>query len=675
MKTSINNEDDSKKDNKIILYNGIIEDEEGEEPQSGLLNLPDYLIETYIFPYLTWKELFFAIRGTNSYLHEIVKSTWCNIIKDEMCNQLKNLTYLYEKDALTKAYEFKYQYLINYRNLLLVYYLNTNVLTSLETCLDYLQDQHIFKLLATFFGISGQEQCLNLLFEENEENENKKNKIINLLRSEQLIEDFKGKMEIILDVESIESDEQVFKELNDDYNSIDREHVEEIHDNCRLVYSFLQGILEYQNLKKNIHELKMRLQHLYIKIQVETTQWPKRKKFFETAYKILLYSKPTTYKFRYMNKLYIKYSIKSPFCEYKEESYNSMIELRDQMETKKLQIQEKLENKEQNYTKENLMDEVNDLVLKNVLDRRLLLSKKILLTEKFYDIINDTNPKYTIKNNGKSYIIQGETISIEELLKTLVLVSHVCPEDISIESIIKLFKIKKDLEEKQMKENINNKGMEIITKNEEINIEKRSEIILLKKQKENLINQKKRTEQMLNVLKKYMILKENFLKNKQKYKSTLFILSKLIQKNKNNIGSDNNENDDCIDEIEQILERGNLENDNLKDISNEEKEELDNFEVSENLLKDIESSLMLKIKKLFEEEKKDNLNDNDNVNDIDEKKENNTNTNINNYSNIDNNTNNTNKDDNNMFNKLGIKKEINLNICGGTINIENEDNK
>ena len=70
-----------------------------------------------------------------------------------------------------------------------------------------------------------------------------------------------------------------------------------------------------------------------------------------------------------------------------------------------------------------------------------------------------------------------------------------------------------------MKENIDNKGTEIITKNEEINIEKRSEIILLKKQKENLINQKRKTEQMLNVLKKYMQLKENFLKNKQKYKT------------------------------------------------------------------------------------------------------------------------------------------------------------
>jgi hypothetical protein len=668
MKAELNIDDDSNKDNKIIIFNekNIENEEELEEPKSSLLNLPDYLIETYIFPYLTWKELFFAVRGTNSYLHEIVKSTWCNIIKEEMCNQLKNLTYLYEKDALTKAYEFKYQYLINYRNLLLVYYLNANILVSLETCLDYLQDQHVFKLLATFFGISGQEQCLNLLFEENSENENKKNKIIELLRSEQLIEDFKGKMEIILDIDSIESDEQIFKELNDDYNSIDREHVEEIHENCRLVYSFLQGILEYQNLKKNIQELKMRLKQLYIKIQVETSLWPKRKKFFETAYKILLYSKPTTYKFRFMNNLYIKYSVKSPFCEYKEESFNSMIELRDKMEIKKKQMQEKLEKNDKNITKDDLMEEVNDLLLKNVLDRRLLLSKKILLTEKFYDLINDGNSKCKKENNGQSYIILGEAISTEELLKTLVLVSHVCPEDISIESVLKLFKIKKDLEEEQMKENINNKGMEIITKNEALNIEKRSEIILLKKQKENLINQKKKTEQMLNVLKKYMTLKENFLKNKQKYKSTLFILSKMRQKNNNrNIINDGNE--ESIDKIEKILESQNSEI-NLNELSNEEKEELKNFEVSENLLKDIESSLMLKIKKLFEDEKNENLIDNDNDTGNDEMKENciNTSTNIN--SNINNN-------ENNAFSQLGIKNEINLNICGGSINIEHDDNQ
>ena len=74
-------------------------------------------------------------------------------------------------------------------------------------------------------------------------------------------------MEIILDINSIESDEQIFKELNDDFNTINREAVEEINDSCRLIYNFLQGILEYQSLKKVVQEIKRRLEQLYIKIQ------------------------------------------------------------------------------------------------------------------------------------------------------------------------------------------------------------------------------------------------------------------------------------------------------------------------------------------------------------------------------------------------------------------------
>ena len=261
MESSINNENEN--ENKIII---------NQEINSKLLNLPDYLIESYIFPYLSWKELFFTVRGAHSYLHEIVKSTWCNIIKEEMCNQLKNLTFLYEKDALTKAYEFKFQYLINYRNLLLVYNLNADILSILIVCLDFLDDANVFKLLATFFGILGQEQCLNHLFEENIDNETKKTKIKELIRTEEVVEDFRVKMEIILDINSIESDEQIFKELNDDFNTINREAVEEINDNCRLIYNFLQGILEYQSLKKVVQEIKKRIEQLYIKIQIETQQ-------------------------------------------------------------------------------------------------------------------------------------------------------------------------------------------------------------------------------------------------------------------------------------------------------------------------------------------------------------------------------------------------------------------
>ena len=648
---------ESNNENKIVIYTDDIDE---KLIKSKLLNLPDYLIENYIFPYLTWKELFFSIRGTHSYLHEIVKSTWCNIIKEEMCNQLKNLTFLYEKDALTKAYEFKFQYLENYRNLLIIYYLNANILNILEICLSYFEDQNIFKLLATFFGILGQEQCLNLLFEENLDNENKKNKIIELLHSEQLKDDFKNKMEIILDINSIESDAEIFRELNEDFNSINREHVEEINDNCRLIYSFLQGILEYQNLKKNVQELKVRLEQLYIKIQTETLLWPKRKKFFETAYKILLYSKITTYKFRYMNNLYIKFSVKSPFCEYKEESYNSMVELRDQMEKKKIQIMAKLKNKTLNNNNNvNLMDEVNDIVLKNILDRRLLLTKKILVTERFYDLINEPNSLCKKINNGEAYNIQGEIITIEELLKTLLLVSNACPDDISINSVLKLYKIKKNLEQEQIKENIDNKGTQIITKNEAINIEKRSEIILLKKQKENLIKQKRRTEQMLNILKKYMQLKENFLKNKQKYKSILFVLSKMRQKKQQSENNNTNieQNETNYDKIEELLDCENIDNIkiNLEELNDEEKKELQNFEVSEALLKDIENSLMLKIRKLLEDEKKGNITINEN----------------------DDKDNNDNKNNNEIkfSNNLGIEKGANISIYGNHTTNEDEDKK
>ena len=647
METSVNNE----KENQIIINkesnNKNINIEGEEETNSQLLNLPDYLIENYIFPFLSWKELFFTVRGAHSYLHEIVKSTWCNIIKEEMCNQLKNLTFLYEKDALTKAYEFKFQYLINYRNLLLVYNLNADILSILLTSIDFIDDINVFKLIATFFGILGQEHCLNILFEENIDYETKKSRIKEEIRTEQMAEDFRTKMEIILDINSIESDEQIFKELNDDFNNINREAVEEINENCRLIYNFLQGILEYQSLKKVVQEIKLRLEQLYIKIQIETQQWPKRKKFFETAYKILLYSKPTTYKFNYMKKLYSIYDVKSPFCEYKEESYNSMVALRDEMENKKVQILQRIKNNERNSNTQNLMDEVNEILLKNVLDRRLLLTKKIMLTEKFYDVIMESisKPNGEILNNGKALCIKGEIITFEDLLKTLLLVSHASPEDISVNSVLKLFKIKKNLEEIQLRENKDSKGINEISKTEAINIEKKSEIILLKRQKENLINQKKKTEQMLNILKKYMQLKENFLKNRQKYKSILFVLSKLrkhnIQQNENEIG------DNTMDRIEQLLDNQNLENLNLnmEEISSEEKDELKNFDVSDELLKDIECSLMLKIKKLFQEEKNQNI-----LNEEEDNKE------IKDKNNID-----------NITEELDIEKRDNIKINGNNI--------
>ena len=105
-----------------------------------------------------------------------------------------------------------------------------------------------------------------------------------------------------------------------------------------------------------------------------------------------------------------------------------------------------------------------------------------------------------------------------------------------------------------------------------------------------------------------------------------------------------------MDKIEQLLDNQNLENIdlNMDEISSEEKDELKNFDVSDELLKDIECTLMLKIKKLFEEEKNQNIDDNNNeINDI--------------------NSIEINKEE------LNIEKRDNIKIEGNNIKINNEE--
>ena len=164
---------------------------------------------------------------------------------------------------------------------------------------------------------------------------------------------------------------------------------------------------------------------------------------------------------------------------------------------------------------------------------------------------------------------------------------------------------------------------------------------------------------MLNILKKYMQLKENFLKNKQKYKSILFVLSKMRQKKPQSENNNYNieQNETNYDKIEELLDCENIDNIkiNLEELNNEEKKELQNFEVSEALLKDIENSLMLKIRKLLEDEKKGNITINEN----------------------DDKDNNDNKNNNEIkfSNNLGIEKGANISIYGNHSTNDDEDKK
>ena len=560
------------------------------EQKSKLLQLPDYIIENYIFPYLSGKELFFNVRAVHPYLHEIVKLSWGNSIKEEMFSQLKNLTFIYEKDALTKAYEFKLQYLFNYRNLIMLYNINTNIIEVFGSCIDYISNDNVYRLIIIFLGIFVENNLMNIIIDNNIDIDSKRLVLVESLKNEELIDEYKMRISLILDINNeSEGENLLFERFNTTFSEIDRENIENINESCRLIYSFLQGLIEFQILKKNVNNLKLRVEQLMRKIQIETEMWPKRKKFFENAYKILLYSKSSSDKFIYVNNIFNFFSIRSPLYEFREESYELMVELRNIVEDKKEKIIKKIQE-DDNNEKNNIMDDLSDILFKNLLDKRLLLTKKIVITEKFFDIFLECGLLNTSINKDTVCKLKSQDIRLDELLKCLLLTSHTYPNEINVDTITKIYVLLKiSLEE--------DKNLFVITEEQkmkanEISPENKKEIEYLKKQKEGLIKQKEKAEQMLNVLKLFMESQEKYLLNKEKYKPLLFVLTKV-------------ENQINIDRVEELLKKSDVENIIFTEdeINQNEFENLQNIEVNENLFKQIENALMNRINNFFQQEK------------------------------------------------------------------------
>ena len=576
---------------------------EKKNKHSAIMELPDYLIENYIFPYLKSRELFFIIRAVSPEWHEMMKSVWGGNIKDEMYNQIKNLSFIYEKDALTKAYEFKLQYLLNYRNLLTIYNINANVPLVLHFVIHQINDDQIFNMVKIFFECLEENQCLEILLSENNI-DNIKEDLLSLVISEEKFNEYRNKMNYFLEIDNMNVNYNLYKEHQTNFSMLDKEYIENQNENCRLIYSFIQGLIEFQLLKGEVKDLKDKVELLFKRIQQETALWPKRKRFFETAYKFLLFSKSSNKRIRFMLNIFEKYRIKSPLMEFKEESFKLMIELKNKMEIKKREIIQQKNNK--NMTNENVNDEVNQLeetFLQNLLDRRVLLTKKLILTEKFEIMYIEL----ASSDNSDICIIKGEEVPLKNFLIYLIIAAQIYGDKFNEDSI---FQIKEILKKKSMKFDIK----QLFYNDEEI--KKQKEIQTLKIQKENLIMQKKKTEQVLSILKKYLLLKENLGQNKKKYKLILYLLCKIRKGKANQID---------MNALTQTLNDVNLDNINFndEDISGAEKEELDNFETSDKLLKEIELSLSKQINSFFQEneDEEKKINDEDNK-DEDVKEEN-----------------------------------------------------
>lgn len=282
---------DKEKDKTYSTY-----DEESKQKKNipikhkNINDLPDLIIENDIFGYLNSKELFFNIRPVCIEWSVMMKNLWCTKIKEEMIDQVKTIDFIYEKEVLTKTYEFKIKYLINYRTLLNLYNSNTNVLLLIKNLLTIENfDSHtdlitLLKYFFEFFQMNIPKYQL-----EQKEYEN----IDSYLGNDDHFENYRNMFCKLIDVENFHDyGEDNLNTLKDNFlSSVDKEKIDEINDNSKLIYSLLHGLIEYESLKFDVKHLREKIECLISRIQATTDEWPKKKKFFERAYKLLLYTK------------------------------------------------------------------------------------------------------------------------------------------------------------------------------------------------------------------------------------------------------------------------------------------------------------------------------------------------------------------------------------------------
>ena len=91
----------------------------------GIKSIPISLMQKNVFGLLTSRELF-KVRAVCSDWSDQIKGIWCQVVKDEMLEQVHSLDLLYEKETTSKLLEFKLKYLVSYATLMQNYFAHMN---------------------------------------------------------------------------------------------------------------------------------------------------------------------------------------------------------------------------------------------------------------------------------------------------------------------------------------------------------------------------------------------------------------------------------------------------------------------------------------------------------------------------------------------------------------------
>ncbi len=391
-------------------------------------NIPDHIIQNEIFSYLNSNDLFMNCRGVSINWSEMIKNVWSTKIKEEMIDQVKSIDFIYEKEVLTKTYEFKLSYLINYKNLLTAYNNNANILLILFNLVQHLEDAEVKNLVTLFFSFINLQYALEYV------QENQLETLKNYLTNDDNYIYFKIKILEMMIIEDNIKEMSYLIEIKNRFSLLNKDYLENISDFAKLIYSFLQGMVEYQILKVEVRELKEKIENLLKKLKETSKIWPKKKKFLEKAYKLIIFNKNSTPQIRNIIMKFEEYKIRHPLIDYNDECIKSILDLRKYL----LNTPPPKINDNQ-YNDNNLLSDlgnenpIEEKIFENICSRRILLTKKLLIIERFAELYQ----KCVSKNDFNKFIVNDINLSIKEFLWCLKISANSKEENVTEISILR----------------------------------------------------------------------------------------------------------------------------------------------------------------------------------------------------------------------------------------------
>ena len=271
--------------------------------------LPDYLIEKYIIPFLSTDDLFYSFRSLNSYYYHCARSKILLHFPEEMMKTLKKIVEFNMKEDLTKTFEEVTQKLFTEKRLILLLTLPMNFSYLIKLILENTRDERVLRLIEFFYVITKNEGKQNLM------REGKYDEIQELSGQEESINEMNEKISQISEEDDLDYD---ISEYNIVYSSLDEEFLRS-NEHTSNMYNFVSLFLQYCITRIRFAEVKLKLAYFFNQINEASVVWPKKRNFYEKSIELVADTQLLSSGAKKMLELFKKYDIENEMTDFNYE--------------------------------------------------------------------------------------------------------------------------------------------------------------------------------------------------------------------------------------------------------------------------------------------------------------------------------------------------------------------